>query len=163
MVSFLMKSNVQTHFLWPLALVAASLLTFSTAQAQQAGANLSPKQQITGFYATCKNGEGGKGLRELLSTNPAVKPADVDQVARGFEGLLSQMGKFLDFNISREKVISDRTVVIRCIAHFERQPFVNEFTFYDSGDKWRLVHLRYDANLATMFADELREPEKTEN
>ena len=52
---------------------------------------------------------------------------------------------------------SDRTVVIRCSAHFERQPFVNEFTFYDAGAGWRLVHLRYDANLATMFTEDLKE------
>jgi len=158
-----MKSNFQTRFLWPLALVAATLPALLSAQAQQGSSNLSPKQQITGFYATCKNGEGGKGLRELLSTNPVVKAGDVDRVAQSFEGLLNQMGKFLDFNISREKLISDRTVIIRCVAHFERQPFVNEFTFYDSGDQWRLVHLRYDANLATMFSDELREPVTNEN
>lgn len=162
MVSFLMKSNFQTCFLWPLALATASLFATPRAEAQQPAANLSPKQQITGFYATCKNGEGGKGLREMLSTNPVVKPGDVDRVAQAFEGMLTQMGKFLDFNINREKLISDRTVIIRCVAHFERQPFVNEFTFYDAGDSWRLVHLRYDANLATMFADELRESEKEE-
>ena len=31
---------------------------------------------------------------------------------------------------------------------------MNEFTFYNSGDDfWRLINLRYDANLVTMFED----------
>ena len=133
------------------------------ASAQQAAAKLSPKQQITGFYAACKNGEGGKGLREMLSANPVVKPDDVNRVAAAFEQLLSQMGGFLDFNILREKQISDRTVIVRCAAHFERQPFMNEFTFYDAGKGWLLVHLRYDANLATMFGEDMRTPESEGN
>ncbi|MCB1229663.1 MAG: hypothetical protein KDN19_05325 [Verrucomicrobiae bacterium] len=118
---------------------------------------LSPKQQITGFYAMCKQGRGGEGLREMLSSNPVVKAEDVQKVADAFAQMISQMGAFIDFKIVKETEISERTLVLRSVAHFERQPFVNEFTFYDPGSgDWRLVHLRYDANLATMFQDEIR-------
>lgn len=138
----------------------------SAAVAQQnpeAAPNLSPKQQINGFYATCKSGAAGTGLREMLSANPHVKPEDIDGLAAAFEQLLDQMGGFIDFEVIREKEITDRIVVISCAAHFERQPFMNEFTFYDPGKgSWRLVHLRYDKNLATMFSDENREEQATD-
>lgn len=119
---------------------------------------LSPKQQITGFYAMCKQERGGEGLREMLSSNPVVQEGDVLRVADAFANLISQMGGFVDFKILRETEISPRIQIIRCISNFERQPFVNEFTFYDPGEgEWRLVHLRYDANLATMFQEELQD------
>ena len=119
---------------------------------------LSPKQQITGFYAMCKQNRGGEGLREMLSSNPVVQEGDVLRVADAFANLISQMGGFVDFQILREIEIAPRVQIVRCISNFERQPFVNEFTFYDPGDgEWRLVHLRYDANLATMFQEEVRD------
>ena len=119
---------------------------------------LSPKQQITGFYAMCKQNRGGEGLREMLSSNPVVQEGDVLRVADAFANLISQMGGFIDFQILREIEVSPRVQIVRCISNFERQPFVNEFTFYDPGDgEWRLVHLRYDANLATMFQEEARD------
>jgi len=117
---------------------------------------LSPKQQIVGFYALCKEGRAAEGLQEMLSSNPVVQPANVAQVANAFGQLVSQMGAFVDYELTRETQISKRTLVIRCVSHFERQPFVNEFTFYDPGSgDWRLVHLRYDANLASMFLEDL--------
>ena len=118
---------------------------------------LTPKQQITSFYSTCKQGRGGEGLMEMLSGNPVVKKEDVQRVADAFQQMIAEMGAFVDFGISKETKVSDRVQVVRCVAHFERQPFINEFTFYDPGaGQWRLVHLRYDANLATMFGDEMR-------
>lgn len=125
--------------------------------APRPASKLSPKQQITGFYAMCKQGRGGEGLTEMLSTNPVVKPDDVQKVAGAFSQLIEQMGAFVDFKVVKETEISERTQVVRCVAHFDRQPFVNEFTFYDPGSgDWRLVHLRYDANLATMFQEDVR-------
>ena len=118
---------------------------------------LTPKQQITSFYAMCKQDRGGEGLQEMLSSNPVVQENDVQRVATAFAELIKQMGGFIDFKIIKEAKLSDRAQVVRCIAHFERQPFVNEFTFYDPGSgEWRLVHLRYDANLATMFQEDVR-------
>lgn len=122
---------------------------------------LSPKQQITGFYALCKDNRAAEGLEEMLSSNPVVQGNDVTRVAQAFGQLVSQMGPFVDFEFNKETQISKRTVVIRCIAHFERQPFTNEYTFYDPGNgDWRLVHLRYDANLASMFLEDLAAPKK---
>lgn len=130
----------------------------ATATPARSGPSLSPKQQVTGFYAMCKQGKGGEGLREMLSTNPVVQAGDVQRVADAFAQMISQMGGFVDFKIAKETELSERTLVLRCVAHFERQPFVNEFTFYDPGSgDWRLVHLRYDANLATMFQEDLRD------
>jgi len=112
---------------------------------------------VTAFYAKCKQGAAGEGLREILETNPVVKEDDVKRVADAFSEMVQTMGQFVDFAIVKETVVSERTQVLRCLAHFERQPFVNEFTFYDPGNgEWRLVHLRYDANLATMFQEDLR-------
>lgn len=116
-----------------------------------------PLQQITSFYAACKTGEAGKGLQDLLLGNPVTQEADALRVANAFSQLIGQMGGFVDFEIIKESTISKRTQVVRCVAHLERQPFVNEFTFYDPGNgDWRLVHLRYDANLATMFQEDVR-------
>jgi hypothetical protein len=115
-----------------------------------------PQQQVMAFYAMCKQDLAGQGLNEILSGNPVVKPEDVKRVADGFSQLTSQMGKFIDFKTVRETAVTERTQVLRCVAHFDRQPFVNEFTFYDPGNgDWRLVHLRYDGNLATMFQEDL--------
>lgn len=150
----------------PLLLILMTAISAGTVVAQQNQTpsappqSLSPKQQITGFYATCKNGTGGNGLREMLSANPIVKAEDVNRVAAAFEQLLGQMGGFLDFDFLHENQISERVVVIRCAAHFERQPFVNEFTFYDPGKgNWRLIHLRYDANPASMFSENNQQSE----
>lgn len=156
-----MKSKLLTVSMTALLLLAALPVA---AQDQPAAGEpatsapkLSPKQQITGFYAMCKQGRGGEGLREMLSSNPVVKPEDVQQVADAFAQMISQMGGFIDFKIVREIEVSNRSLVVRSVAHFERQPFVNEFTFYDPGSgDWRLVHLRYDANLATMFQEDVR-------
>jgi len=116
-----------------------------------------PLQQITSFYAACKTGEAGKGLQDLLLGNPVTQEADALRVANAFSQLIGQMGGFVHFEIIKESTISKRTQVVRCVAHLERQPFVNEFTFYDPGNgDWRLVHLRYDANLATMFQEDVR-------
>ena len=160
-----MKTNLRFVSVRLFLAAIACALPFSAFAQQPAPApsNLSPKQQITGFYSTCKNGEGGKGLLELLSANPTVNNQDAQQVAQAFDQLLTQLGKFLDFNFMKETQISDRTVIIRCAAHFEQQPFVNEFTFYDGGNGWRLVHLRYDKNLATMFEEDLKEPGPEKN
>jgi hypothetical protein len=125
--------------------------------AQRQAPKTPPLQQITSFYAACKTGEAGKGLQELLLGNPVTQEADAQRVANAFSQLIGQMGGFVDFEVIKETAISKRSQVVRCVAHLERQPFVNEFTFYDPGNgDWRLVHLRYDANLATMFQDEVR-------
>ncbi|NNE92852.1 MAG: hypothetical protein HKN23_14505 [Verrucomicrobiales bacterium] len=118
---------------------------------------LSPKQQIVGFYAKCKDGRSAEALKEILMGNPDVQELNANQVATAFGQLVSQMGGFIDFDIARETEVSKRTIVIRCVAHFEKQPFVNEFTFYDPGsDDWRVIHVRYDKNMATMFSEDLR-------
>lgn len=118
--------------------------------------SLTPKQQITGFYAMCKQNRGGEGLQEMLSTNPVVQSTDIQRVAQVFEEMIVKMGEFRDFKILKETPLSDRIVVVRCVAHFEKQPFINEFTFYNSSAQdWRLVYLKYDANLATMFVQDL--------
>jgi len=109
-------------------------------------------QQVVSFYATVNEGYGAEGMREMLSTNPVVQPADTERVANAFAGLMAQMGRYLDFEILLEREISSRVRVMKTVANFEKQPFVNEFTFYDPGNgEWRLVHLRYDSNVATMF------------
>lgn len=126
------------------------------AEAVRPAPKLSPKQQVTGFYAMCKQDRGGEGLKEMLLSNPVVQESDVTQVATAFSQRITEMGGFVDFKIVREQSITERVIVVRCVAHFERQPFTNEFTFYDPGaGEWRLVHLRYDANLATMFQEDL--------
>jgi hypothetical protein len=123
------------------------------------GVMLTPKQQITGFYAMCKQNRGGEGLQEILSTNPVVQSSDIQRVAQSFEEMIVKMGGFLDFEILKETRLSERVVVVRCVAHFEKQPFINEFTFFDAGaGDWRLVYLKYDANLATMFIEDLMRP-----
>ena len=102
-----MKTNLR--FVFPRLFLAAiaCALPFSALSQQPASApsNLTPKQQITGFYATCKNGEGGKGLLELLSANPTVNEQDAQQVAQAFSEMLTQLGKFLDFNFMKETLI----------------------------------------------------------
>ena len=122
---------------------------------------LSPKQQVTGFYAMCKQNRAGEGLKEMLLSNPVVQESDVQQVTDAFSQRIAGMGGFVDFKIVKELSITERVLIVRCIAHFERQPFTNEFTFYDPGaGEWRLVHLRYDANLATMFQEDLGTPKE---
>ena len=116
-----------------------------------------PESQISAFYAKCREDKAAEGLEAILSTNPVVKAEDVKRVAEAFSGMVATMGKFVDYEIIRGSNVGKRTQVLRCVAHFERQPFVNEFTFYDPGEGgWRLVHLRYDANLATMFQEDVR-------
>lgn len=116
-----------------------------------------PEAQVSAFYAKCKEGKAAEGLEAILSTNPVVKAEDVKRVAEAFSAMVATMGAFVDFEIVRGSPVGKRTTVLRCVAHFERQPFVNEFTFYDPGTGgWRLVHLRYDANLATMFQEDVR-------
>ncbi len=141
-----------------LAIVAfATLPVFAQETAAPAKKAQTPKQQVTSFYAMCKQERAAEGLQEMLSSNPVVQGTEVTKVAQGFGQLVSQMGKFVDFEIAKEIQISKRTLIVRCISHFERQPFTNEFTFYDPGNgDWRLVHLRYDANLASMFLDDLK-------
>ena len=115
-----------------------------------------PKQQVNGFYAKCADNRAAEGLSDMLASNPVVQGNDVTRVAQAFGQLVSQMGKYVDYELVKETKVSERTVVIRCVSHFERQPFTNEFTFYDPGKgDWRLVHLKYDANLASMFLDDL--------
>lgn len=121
------------------------------------GTAADPESQVSAFYAKCKEGKAAEGLEAILSTNPVVKAEDVKRVAEAFSGMVATMGAFVDFEIVRGSSVGKRTQVLRCVAHFERQPFVNEFTFYDPGTGgWRLVHLRYDANLATMFQEDVR-------
>lgn len=151
------------RFLFPL--VAAIVALASVAQAQtpapapppqvaRVSGSLMPKQQITGFYGLCKSGKSGEGIRELLSSNPALKPEDLDAVSKQFETMISAMGTFLDFEIIKETTPTDRVAILSCVAHFQTQPFLQEFTFYDTGGgDWRLLHVRYDANIATMFSD----------
>lgn len=116
-----------------------------------------PMQQVVGFYATVNGGYGAEGLRELLATNPVIQPADTERVANAFAGLMAKMGRYIDFEILEESEISSRVRIMKTVANFETQPFVNEFTFYDPGDgHWRLVHLRYDPNVATMFSEKKR-------
>jgi len=125
--------------------------------ARPTGAKIDPEQQVAGFYRKCAQGAAGDGLRDLLKTNPVVKEDDVKRVSDAFSEMVKTMGAFVDFELIRGRNFGKRTQVLRCVAHFERQPFVNEFTFYDPGDgDWRLVHLRYDANLATMFLEDLQ-------
>ncbi len=151
------------RFILPAAIVAVLMAT-ATAQAQQEapaaapaaptapGPKLSPEQQVTAFYAACKANAVGSGLEEMLKANPFVKEEDLSQIKAGFERLVIPMGAFIDFEILKKDEISKRTVNVRCVAHFQKQPFVNEFMFYDPGNgEWRLVHLRYDSNVATMF------------
>ncbi|MCB1077439.1 MAG: hypothetical protein KDM64_06380 [Verrucomicrobiae bacterium] len=128
-----------------------------TLPARTTASKLTPKQQVTGFYALCKQGKAGDALGEILNTNPNVKSEDVAKVSQAFSQMTETMGAFLDYKIIRETALSDRVQVIRCVAHFEKQPFVNEFTFYDAGNgEWRYLHLKYDANPATMFQEDIR-------
>jgi len=131
------------------------LLPATNTEAQD-GKNLSPKQQIDEFYALCKQDRSADALKKALSVSEMVKPEDSEKVAAAFANMVKGMGEFLDFEIIREFSITKRTVVIRCVAHYTRQPFVNEFTYYNpEAGGWRMVHLRYDANPATMFTAEL--------
>ncbi len=151
------------RFLFPLVAILVALAAIAEAQTPApapppqvapAGGSLMPKQQITGFYGLCKSGKSGEGIRELLSSNPALKPEDLDAVSKQFETMISAMGTFLDFEITKETSPTIRVAILSCIAHFQTQPFLQEFTFYDAGGgDWRLLHVRYDANIATMFSD----------
>lgn len=122
----------------------------------QDGKGLTPKQLVGSFYALCKEGRAAEALKKALSASSTLKPEDGNKVAAAFAEMIQGMGSFLDYEITRETQITKRTVVIRCMAHFQKQPFMSEFTFYNPGENdWRMIHLRYDANVATMFASDL--------
>lgn len=139
-----------------LLLAAATLLLLGSAPALQAQGP-SPQQQIEDFYTLCKQGKSGEALEAALSSSATVKEEDAKRVADSFEKIVSTMGEFVDYEIIREINPTKRVTVLRCAVHFENQPFLNEFTFYNPGDGWRVIHLRYDANPATMFQRELAE------
>jgi len=137
-----------------IGLATASFLSFPVS-AQETG---DPKAQIDAFYTLCKQGKSAEALEKALSNSETVKPEDSKRVAEAFAQMVAGMGSFIDYEITRETKITKRTVVLRCVAHFGNQPFVNEFTYYDPGSNgWRLIHLRYDANPATMFQRDLAE------
>ena len=141
-----------------LGIFLASFALISTVPATaQDTKESSPKQQLRDFYALCKQGKPADGLIAALSKSKSIKPADAQRVADAFAQMVKGMGTLVGFEIIKETPVSKRLVVLRCVAHFAEQPFVNEFTFYNpGGNEWRMIHLRYDANIATMFAPELR-------
>lgn len=140
-----------------LSLAIASLAIISpTATHAQDAKGLSPQEQVKEFYALCKEGRSADALKKALSVSGSVKPQDSDKVALAFSNMVRGMGDFLDYEITQEFNLTKRTVVIRCTVHYKEQPFVNEFTYYNPGNNdWRMIHLRYDANIATMFAREI--------
>ncbi|MEM7009982.1 MAG: hypothetical protein AAF585_00740 [Verrucomicrobiota bacterium] len=116
---------------------------------------IAPDKQIDNLYNSFKEGKGYQGLRDLLSSNPNLTEAGMNQIARAIQVPLNTVGNFVDYQVVKEDKPSERVQVVKVIAHHENQPFMNEFTFYDNGDGfWRLINLRYDANLVTMFEDE---------
>ncbi len=139
------------------ALVATFAATFFAPALQAQGVkNLTPEQQVEQFYALCKEGRAADALVQVLATSGTAKPEDSKKVADAFASRVNGMGMLLDFQIARNTVITKRVMVMRCVGHFKQQPFVTEFTFYNSGDnEWHVIHLRYDANPATMFAPDL--------
>ncbi len=140
-----------------LSIVTFALVVTSLTQAQEEK-KLSPEQQVDRFYALCKEGRAADALEQVLAASGTVKPEDSKKVAEAFANRVLGMGEFLDFEITRLTNITKRVIVIRCVGHFKQQPFVNEFTFYNSGSNdWHIVHLRYDANPATMFGPDLAE------
>jgi|GEM_PF-4298556 len=114
-----------------------------------------PQKQVEDFYKLCEQGKANEALEAALSTSETVKEADAKRVAAAFGQMVGTMGDFLDYEIVNEVAVTKRVTVLRCVAHFDKQPFVNEFTFFNPGDGWRIVHLRYDANPATMFQPDI--------
>ena len=134
-----------------IAIASISLVTTQSLQAQN-GKKISPEEQIANFYALCKEGRAADAMVKALSTSEKIKPEDSKKVADAFAKLVSGMGKLVDYEIIRMTNITKRVVVIRCAGHYSEQPFVNEFTFYNPGNNdWRVMHMRYDGNPATMF------------
>ena len=152
----LLMKNLTSKIL-ALSFGIVSLAIISPTQTQaQAAKGLSPQEQVKEFYAICKEGRAADALKKALSVSGSVKPEDSAKVAEAFSNMVKGMGNFLDYEITQEFNLTQRTVIIRCTAHYKQQPFVNEFTYYNPGNNdWRMVHLRYDANLATMFAREI--------
>ncbi|MFT5466725.1 MAG: hypothetical protein ACI8UO_001825 [Verrucomicrobiales bacterium] len=122
---------------------------------------LMPKQYIANFYqsfaderAEPNTNKARNGLLALLTSNDSLTARGIEQIAGAIQGPLGTVGEFIDYKVAGEEDVTDRIQVIRVIAHFTNQPFMNEFTFYKKEDGyWGLVNLRYDANLATMFND----------
>ena len=113
-----------------------------------------PKAQVISFFAALNENNAVDGMVEMLLANPTTQRTDAQAVANTFVSRMAQMGQFIDFEILAEKSISDRVRVVKTVANFENQPFVIEFTFYDpASGHWRLAHLRYDWNFATMFLE----------
>lgn len=120
---------------------------------------LSPREQIDAFYKSFADeraqpgtGKARQGLLNLLTSNPNLTPQGIEQIAVAIQRPLGTVGDYIDHEIQSEKDVTKRTQIVKVIAHFSNQPFMNEFTFYKTEDGyWRLVNLRYDANLATMF------------
>ncbi len=149
-----MKTHKLSLFLSAVALAAFALISPTSSFAQDGGGD--PKTQVADFYTLCKQGKASEALEKALANSEMVKPEDSKRVAEAFAQMVSTMGSFIDYEITREANVTKRSVVLRCVAHYANQPFVNEFTFYDPGSNgWRLVHLRYDANPATMFQRDL--------
>ena len=109
-----------------LALSTMTALAQETPAAPAAPAKaLSPKQQITGFYALCKDNRAAEGLQEMLASNPVVQGNDVTRVAQAFGQLVSQMGPFVDFEFDKETrqmtlmEIAENTTLEEVKAHTE--------------------------------------------
>jgi hypothetical protein len=113
------------------------------------------KRLAEDFFKELAKGDSAKAVTEYFRTNPSQfqKKGLVDDFKSKFATLPELVGKYVDYQIVKSRLITERVGYVQAIASFEKQPVLFTFTVHKPADKWQAISVNVDFHAETFVPE----------